>query len=137
MAINILKLPHEILHLILCCLSTTTDILSVQRSCKTLRQIAQESNLLQYILELATAGVEDVGNWSSSTSISDRVEALRTRQRAWAQLEWRSTIRIQGPAELFRAHSFHIVDNYLVLLEGTGLIYHQETAPLLRAPKMP
>lgn len=123
MAINILELPREILLLILCCLSTAPDILSAQLSCRTLRQIVHESDLVQYILQLAIAGLEDFGNWSSATSISDRVEALKRRQRAWAQLEWQSTIRIQHPDRLFRAHSFQIADSYLVMLEDNGLIY--------------
>lgn len=128
MAINILNLPHEILHMILCCLSTTTDIISAQLSCRTLRQIAHESDLVQYILQLAAAGLEDVGHWPSTTSISDRVEMLKRRQRAWVELEWQSATRIEPPAQLSHTYSFQLAGSYLVVLTATGST-HLTTLP--------
>lgn len=58
-----------------------------EQVCRTFRDVVDGSVRLQYNIELAMAGMEDVA--SCSMALSERLTNLREYRRSWDHLEWK------------------------------------------------
>ena len=64
------------------------DMISVQRTCRTIRDIITGTAYLQYILRAGINGVEDFLLPGASYSYSERLELLRRHEQSWDSLRF-------------------------------------------------
>jgi hypothetical protein len=91
---NFLELPSDILLEILGNVEYRT-LLQCSRVCQTLKQLIRDSIKLQYLIELAAAGM--VNNTSSDLSYQERLSMLHHRNQRWATLDWHKHLVISFP----------------------------------------
>lgn len=127
---RLLNLPTEILLLIFYCLATPVDLVSIQLVCRYLRNIVQESDTLRYIFELGLAGLEDTETWPPNTPISEKLDALRRRQKAWTELEWQSTAVIDRSASVELAD----MDDWFINLEAGCITVKYDDLSIISTP---
>ncbi|CAA7260632.1 unnamed protein product [Cyclocybe aegerita] len=85
MAQSLTSIPEDLLFDIMCRLDGPS-ILSMAMSCRALYQIFQ-SDTIKYIYELDMSSMQDAGSGKPAAELLD---ALRDREKAWADLNWSS-----------------------------------------------
>ncbi|CAA7260637.1 unnamed protein product [Cyclocybe aegerita] len=86
MAQSLISMPEDLLFDIMCLLDGPSIRSVVAMSCRALHQIFR-SDTIKYIYELDMSSTQDAG---SGKPTAELLAALRARERAWADLNWRS-----------------------------------------------
>ena len=101
------------------------DMISVQRTCRTIRDIIAGTAYLQYTLRAGINGVEDF--LLPGVSYSERLELLRRHEQSWDSLQF----DLFTKCDILHMPSFTLQDGYLinqhfvfVAREGLPLEYH-------------
>ncbi|KAI0262792.1 hypothetical protein BC834DRAFT_375000 [Gloeopeniophorella convolvens] len=110
----LLSLPTELVIRIISFLHCADDISACLRSCRKLRDVVTDSQLLQYLLRTTFAGVHDT--LTSGLTIPERTKVLQRWEDAWRDPA------IQTPAQCFfgpatvPALNYATHDDYLIAL---------------------
>jgi len=91
---SLLGLPNELIVSVLSHLPLLS-ILNTCATCRRLHALYAESSQLQYLVELRAAGMID--NPDCTMAVADRLRILRTREKAWADLEPQGRLAITVP----------------------------------------
>jgi len=106
---HFLTLSTELLIEILSYLPAT-DLLSVQRTCRTLRDVVASTSYFQYILRTHIAGVDDF--LPSDFPYPERLELLQRHEQSWNDLNL--TLFTECVAEISFIDEFFLQGGYLI-----------------------
>ena len=99
---SLLHIPPELISCILQYLSPI-DIISSQRTCRTLYNLCNDSNL-RYLVQMERSGVSD--DLRSGLCHSDRLHILERREEAWEALDFRKTVQVCVPFDSTGIYDF-------------------------------
>lgn len=99
---SLLHIPPELISCILQYLSSH-DIMSCQRTCRTLNNLCNESHL-RYLVQLERSGVSD--DLRPGLCYSDRLRLLERREEAWATLDFREAVQVCVPFDSTGIYDF-------------------------------
>lgn len=89
----LLHIPPEVISCILLYLSPY-DIISCQRTCRTLYDLCNDS-LLRYLVQMERSAVSD--DIRPGLPYPDRLRILKDREEAWTMLDFRRTVHVTVP----------------------------------------
>ena len=115
---TLLDLSTEVLIEILSYLPVA-DMLSAQRTCRTIRDIVVGTAYLQYILHAEINGIDDV--LPPNFPYSERVELLRRHEQSWNEL-WLNLFTECVADSGGHHHEFFLQDGYLIYKSYTGMV---------------
>ncbi|KAF8502684.1 hypothetical protein F5888DRAFT_1112443 [Russula emetica] len=84
---TVLSLPEELVIEILL-KGDHTMLLTCQRVCRTFNVIIKDSLALQYIISLATCGMQDNLSMALCQGTAERLQRLREHEAAWREIAW-------------------------------------------------
>ncbi len=120
----LLDLATEVLIEILAYLPPA-DMVSVQRTCHTIRDIITSTAYLQYILHAKINHVDDL--LPPDFPYSERLELLRCHEQSWRDLQFNLFAECHGIYGVQNLHFFTLQDSYLIYQclpgRGRGLQY--------------
>jgi hypothetical protein len=96
------NIPPELISCILQYLSPH-DIISCQRTCRTLYNLCNDSNL-RYLVQMERCGVND--DLRHGLCYPDRLRILEKRENAWAMLDFRKPIQVCVPFDSTGIYDF-------------------------------
>lgn len=99
---SLLHIPPELISCILQYLSPI-DIISSQRTCRTLYNLCNDSHL-RYLVQMERSGVSD--DLRFGLCYSDRLHILERREEAWKALDFRKTIQVCVPFDSTGIYDF-------------------------------
>jgi hypothetical protein len=114
---TILDLSTEVLIEILSYLRVP-DMLSAQRTCRTIRDIIVGTAYLQYILRAEINGIDDV--LPPDFPYSERVELLRRHEQSWNELSLNLFTKCVAGSD-GRYHDIFLQDGYLIYSTPAGM----------------
>lgn len=95
MALNLLlDIPSEVIGYILLKLSAH-DVISCQRTCRTLCNLVRSNSALRYLIQLERFGAID--DMRPGLSYPERLDLLERREEAWAMLDFCRSVHITVP----------------------------------------
>src|SRR6266853_3550994 len=107
---TLLDLSTEVLIEILSYLPVA-DMLSAQRTCRTIRDIVVGTAYLQYILHAEINGIDDVLLVPPNFPYSERIELLRRHEQSWNELNLFTECVADSDGHY---HEFFLQDGYLI-----------------------
>lgn len=107
----LLALSTEVLIEILAYLPAT-DMITMQRTCRTIRDIIAGTAYLQYLLRAEMNGVEDL--LPPDFPYSERLELLRRHEESWHRLQFNLFAERQRVPGLHHSHAFILQGGYLI-----------------------
>ena len=102
MALTLLNLPPKLIVSIIFYLPPH-DIISCQRTCRKLCDVCKDTALC-YLVQMERFGVSD--DLGSGVSYSERLLLLKTREEAWANIEFRRSVQVTVPFEPTAIYDF-------------------------------
>jgi hypothetical protein len=114
MSCTLLDLSTEVLIDILSWLPAT-DLLSIQCTCRTIRDIVAGSTYIQYILRLQINGVDDT--FPPEFPYSERLELLEHHEESWKALEFNLFTKCEANFPCHGHHQFILRGGYLIYQE--------------------
>ena len=102
MALALVNLPPELIVSIILYLPPH-DIISCQRTCRKLCDVCKDTTL-RYLVQMERFGVSD--DLRSGVSYPERLRLLKTREEAWANIEFRKSVQVTVPFESTGIYDF-------------------------------
>ena len=108
---SLLDLATEVLIEIFAYLSAA-DMIAVQRTCRTIRDIVTGTAYLQYTLHAKINGVDDL--LPPDFPYSERLELLRSHEKSWRDLQFNRFVECRSLSGVPQPTSFTLQDSYLI-----------------------
>lgn len=102
MALTLLDIPPELIVSIILYLSPH-DIISCQRTCRTLCDVCKDT-AVRYLVQMERFGVSD--DLRPGIPYPERLLLLQRREEAWANLDFRESVRVTVPFESTGIYDF-------------------------------
>ena len=102
LALTLLDLPPELIVSIILYLPPH-GIISCQRTCRKLCDVCKDT-ALRYLVQMERFGVSD--DLRSGVSYPERLLLLKTREEAWANVEFRKSVQVTVPFESTGIYDF-------------------------------
>ena len=115
---GILRMPEELLVAILAYLDAP-DILAFRRTSRRMRELYEDSSLLQYLVELDSAGLEETIS-SYKPDYAGRLTYVMRREELWVLANLDDHRRFRIPVEHDHSH-LHALSGSVYVLADLGL----------------